>query len=140
LAFLSPTLTLMGAEPPRYLFNDSSNPLLGRSYNLQKHIVYDKKTFATIAELSAYLQHRMEKGTAEFNAQNASFQDEAAIKALLDTGHKYLQYDVANPELGIGIDGKGNNLYGQILMVLRAKIRNEQKQISKLRKLPAAKL
>jgi len=137
-----PSAKLMGSEEPsKLVFNDASNPLLGRTYKLQKPIEYDNKTFATAAALSAYLQaqHGIDVGAAEYHAQEKKFHDAVAKMALLATGNSYLRYDVKDRILGIGIDDKGSNIYGIVLMFIREKMRNEQK-FANLSQLPPAKL
>ncbi len=121
---------LMGSEEQHnYLvFNDASHPKLSRLYQLEKLITYDHKNFETAAELATYLveHRRIDKGEAEYYAQNERFKDERSKTALLATGSSDLKYCVADPILGTGIDGKGKNVYGQILMLLRDKIKKEQ--------------
>lgn len=129
---------IRGSQEPQnfLLFDDASQVILSRTFRPAKPIVYDKQKFATASDLSEYIrnQHNIDWITAEWQAQEARFANPAAKAALLATGSKYLQYNVTNPNLGIGSDGKGKNIYGTILIALREKIKNEEAYVRQLKK------
>ncbi len=123
-----PTAQLMGAQEPqdRIVFNDATHPLLARSFTPQRPIISNREPFATTTEL---FDHNRDSNSdpylVEYETQIERFlQDKASKAALLATGNAQLEYNEADPVMGIGADGQGQNKYGKVLMQLRSEIRS----------------